>query len=141
MLKAQQVQLAMERHPDQVLVFLDVDCRVLALLDELVNIGGDVAFYVRSKFRCSGGMRFGVRSGTRVLQPTLAAARFVDEWVKLSEQAPWGEVDQTALGVAIGRSPGVPFEPLHANPVILHDSASRGVRKIRNWQRALRRIF
>jgi hypothetical protein len=85
MLKAQQVQLAMERQPDQVLVFLDVDCRVLAPLDELADIGGDVAFYVRSKFRRSGGMRFDVRSGTLVLQPTLAAARFVDEWVKLSD--------------------------------------------------------
>ena len=43
----------MDRHPDKVIVLLDVDCRVLGDLSPLAEIGGDVGFYVRTKYRRS----------------------------------------------------------------------------------------
>jgi hypothetical protein len=49
--------------------FLDVDCEVLGDLSPLAGITGDVGFYVRTKVRRSGGMRFGARSGTVVVRP------------------------------------------------------------------------
>lgn len=60
---------AMQHHSERI-VFLDVDCRVLGPLNELADVRAEVAFYVRAKLRKSGGMCFGLRSGTVVLRPT-----------------------------------------------------------------------
>ena len=147
-LKAEQVRLAMERHPYRTIVFLDVDCRVLRPLDGLADIRGDVAFYMHSRFRRHGGTKFRVRSGTIVLRPTVGASLFVETWARCCQSAPWGEVDQSALAVAIGHSPRVCIETLDirycavesdqvTSPVILHDSASRHIRKVPGWQKWL----
>ncbi len=63
MAKSAQLLAAMDRHPDKCIAFLDVDCRVLGDLSPLAGIGGGVGFYMRTKWRRSGGMRFGARSG------------------------------------------------------------------------------
>jgi hypothetical protein len=142
---------AMDRHPDKVTVFLDVDCQVLGDLSPLAKIGGDVAFYLRTKCR-SGGARFGFRSGTVVVRPTPGARAYVHAWLDAAAEAPWGDVDQAAQMFAMGRAPGTSFTMLGVEycatagdcvpePVILHDSASRGVRKIKPWQRRLRRLW
>jgi hypothetical protein len=143
---------AMDRHPDKVIVFLDVDCRVLGDLAPLAEIGGDVGFYIRTKWRRSGSMRFGARSGTVVVRPTPGARAYVRAWEDAAREAPWGDVDQSAQMVAMGRAPGTSFTMLGVEycatagdcvpePVVLHDSASRGVRKIGRWQRRLRRLW
>src|SRR5687767_2613414 len=82
MAKPGQLLAAMDRHPNEVIVFLDVDCEVLGDLTPLADITGDVAFYIRTKYRRSGGTRFGARSGTVVARPTERARRYVEAWVE-----------------------------------------------------------
>ena len=143
---------AMDRHPDKVIVLLDVDCRVLGDLSPLAEIGGDVGFYIRTKYRRSGGMRFGARSGTVVVRPTAGARAYVQAWITAAAELPWGDVDQTAQMFAMGRASGASFTmpPVEycatagdcvPEAVILHESASRGVRKIGRWQRRLHRLW
>ena len=150
--KPAQLLAAMDRHPGKCIVFLDVDCEVLGDLSPLAGIGGDVGFYMRTKWRRSGGMRFGARSGTVVVRPTPGARAYVESWEDAAREAPWGDVDQTAQMVAMGRVPGVSFTMLGVEycatdgdcvpvPVILHDSASRDVRKITRTHRRLRRVW
>jgi len=152
MRKPHEVAKALARHHDKVVIFIDVDCVVHGPLDALANIRGDVAFYVRTKYRRNGGMRFGTRSGTLVLRPTDMARAFVANWVVAASEAPWGDVDQTPLAIAIGRTPGVCIEPLDvrycategdkvSDPIILHDSASRSVRKLKPLTRLLGRLL
>jgi hypothetical protein len=152
MRKATEVMNAMARHPDRVIVFIDVDARVCGDLTPLTQLAGDVAFHVQARRRRNGGVRFRVRSGTLVIAPTPAARRFIETWAILSAGAHYGDVDQTTLMLAIGLVPGVAFTPLDlcycatagdhvANPVILHDQASRDVRKVKPWQRLVRRLI
>jgi hypothetical protein len=152
MAKPAQLLAAMDRHPGEVVIFLDVDCEVLGDLSPLASITGDVAFYIRTKFRRSGGMRYGTRSGTVVVRPTPAARRYVEAWAEAGRDAPWGDVDQTTQMIAMGCAPWCAFTVLPveycategdkvSDPVILHDSASRGVRKITPTHRRLRRIW
>jgi hypothetical protein len=70
MAKPAQLLAAMDRHPNKAIIFLDVDCEVLGDLSPLADITGDVGFFVRTKYRRSGGIRFGARSGTVVVRPT-----------------------------------------------------------------------
>ena len=51
MAKAGHILAAMDRHPDEVIVWLDVDCIVHGDLSPLADIRGDVAFRMYSKFR------------------------------------------------------------------------------------------
>ena len=152
MAKPAQLLAAMDRHPSKCIVFLDVDCTVLGDLAPLAGIGGDVGFYMRTKWRRSGGMRFGARSGTVVVRPTAKARAYVYAWIDAAAEAPWGDVDQSAQMIAMGRAPSTSFTMLGLEwcatfeddataPVILHDSASRGVRKITRLQRRLRRLL
>jgi hypothetical protein len=89
-------------------------------------------------------MPFGARSGTVVVRPTLGARAYVQAWAAAAADAPWGDVDQTAQMYAMGRVPWCSFTMLPVEycatagdcvpePVILHDSTSRGVRKIGRW--------
>jgi hypothetical protein len=97
-------------------------------------------------------MKFGCRSGTLVFAPTEDAMRFATAWDEASRSAPWGSVDQDALGIAMGRAPGVCFQSLDVrycarpvdncpNPVIFHDSASENVKKVGRNHRLLRRLW
>src|SRR5262245_5640044 len=51
MAKARHILAAMDRHPDKLIVWLDVDCIVHGDLSPLADIRGDVAFRMHSKFR------------------------------------------------------------------------------------------
>ena len=110
-------------------------------LSPLAGIGGDVGFYLRTKWRRSGGMRFGARSGTVVVRPTAGARAYVELWRRMPRGGALGDVDQTALMVAMGRVPWASFTMLGVEycatdgdkvpaPVILDDLVSRGVRKV-----------
>lgn len=150
--KPTQILAAMDRHPGKVILFLDVDCVVVRGVTHLASIIGDVGFYIATKFRRAGGTRFRVRSGTVVVRPTAAARHYIEAWAKACSMSPWGVPDQTAQMVAMGWSPGVSITVLGvedcategdrvAAPNILHDSASRGVRKSQKWQRVLRYLI
>jgi hypothetical protein len=134
--KATQVQAAMTRHPDKTIIFLDVDCRVMAPLDELAAISGDVGVYLRTRFRSNGAAKNGWRSGTMVFKPNAFARLLVHAWMDETRNAKKFAVDQDSLAVAIGRVPGLSVTMLGvewcavpgdkcAAPKILHDSASR----------------
>jgi len=153
MLKAAQVLAAMDRHPGKTVIFLDVDCLVVNKdkLLELANIEGDVGFYLRTKFRRNGGIRWATRSGTLVIRPTQAARQFIEAWRRLSDAAPGYSVDQDSLAVAMGKSPvsmtfldvrycAVPSDNL-PDPWVFHDSASKGVRKVKKIERLFARLF
>jgi hypothetical protein len=152
MAKPLAVRDAMARHPDKVVIFLDVDCEVRGDLSPLAQIVADVAFYVRSRRGRGGSIRFGIRSGTIVIRPTPAARAFVHAWVMLSEAGMVGDVDQDTLMLAVGAVPGLSLATLDArwcatpadvvtDPVILHDSASRDVRKVTRRRRILWRLL
>jgi hypothetical protein len=97
MAKASHILAAMDRHPDEVIVWLDVDCVVHGDLTSLADIRGDVAFCMPSKFRRHHkGTRSRAQSGTVVFRPTLEARQFVELWRQASERAPYGEIDQSS---------------------------------------------
>ncbi len=154
MIKADQVLKAMERHPGQTLVLLDVDCAVIseARALALADLRGDVAFYLCTKFGHRGKVRFSCRTGTMVFKPTPAARRFVETWRKWSEIAPPYAVDQDSLIVSLGKTPGCVFEPLDVrycatkndripDPWIFHDCASEGGDKISSIRRSISRLL
>ena len=65
MAKARHILAAMDRHLDEVIVWLDVDYIVHGDLSPLADIRGDVAFRMHSKFRRHHkGARFRAQSGT-----------------------------------------------------------------------------
>ncbi len=149
--KPEHVRDAITRHPGKTVIFLDVDCIVTgtaADLDRLQDIGGDIGLFIRTRVRKNGSAKFVPRSGTLVLRPTPAAALFVDAWVIEAERAPRYAVDQDALLVALGRVPHLSITTLPvaacategdkvAEPIILHESASRGLPKAGRLARAL----
>jgi len=60
MRKPAQILAAMDRHPNRAIVFLDVDCEVLAPLDALAEIKSDVAVHFMVDRRSRGyGRMFG----------------------------------------------------------------------------------
>jgi hypothetical protein len=145
----------MDRHPHQVIVWLDVDCIVHGDLSPLADIRGDVAFRMHSKFRRHHkGARFRAQSGTMVFRPTLEARQFVECWKRASESAPYGEIDQSSQVVAMAESIGTTFVPLPliycVNPdekgrvqgvIVQHDSAAVHFPKVSGWRRYVRRMM
>jgi hypothetical protein len=112
MSKPQHILAAMDRHPDQVIIWLDVDCVVFGSLASLVDIRADVAFRMHGKFRSRKGATFRAQSGTMVFRPTPEARQFVENWRTASENAPYGEIDQSSQVVAMAMSIGTTFAPL-----------------------------
>ena len=155
MAKARHILAAMDRHPDEVIVWLDVDCIVHGDLSPLADIRGDVAFRMHSKFRRHHkGARFRAQSGTMVFRPTAEARQFVEHWKRESERAPYGEIDQSSQVVAMAESIGSTFVPLSliycVNPdergkvpgvVVQHDLAAVSFPKVSGWRRYIGRLI
>lgn len=139
--KPEHLLRAIDRHPDKIVIYLDVDCHVIGGLDELVAPGCDVAFHIRARRRWNGDLKFAIRPGTYVSHPTAAARALAENWADECRRAPWGDVDQTPLALALVRTRGLVVRPLPVefcatagdkvrDPYILHDSASRGRAKV-----------
>src|SRR6185436_11079559 len=92
---------AMDRHPDQVIVWLDVDYIVHGDLSPLADIRGDVAFRMHSKFRRHHKGRSRVPWCSA---PSPEARQFAECWKLASERAPNGEIDQSSQVAAMNRS-------------------------------------
>lgn len=157
MAKAGQVLAAMDRHPNEVVIFLDVDCQVHGDLSPLASLRGDIGLYMPVKRKSDGTMtavRFKPHSGTLVVRPTPQARQFVEAWAMLSREARRTDVDQTTLALAMNQACGVAIELLHpkwcATPgytepdaVIRHDEASQSqprMGKAGRWLHALRTV-
>ena len=66
--KIVQILAVMDRHPDKVIILLDVDCTVHGDLTPPADIRGDVAFRVRTGYRRRKGTNCAVQSGTVVVR-------------------------------------------------------------------------
>jgi hypothetical protein len=150
--KAWEAGKFLDKHEGKTVMLVDVDCQILRPLDDLIeNFRGDVGFYISTRFRRSGGLKIRARSGTMVFAPTPQARTFVTLWDQQCALAPKYEVDQTALLVGIVRATFATFQgiPLKycciegecSDAVILHDSASRHVKKVKNWRKKLMAVF
>jgi hypothetical protein len=153
MAKSHQLLAAMDRHPDKVIVFLDVDCDVRAPIAPLADlVSADVGFYIRSKRSSSGRIKLGsIRSGTLVVRPTSGARAFVELWAAESKSSRWGEVDQDTMLLTIGKTHACSFQNIPVaycatvgdkvqSPAIFHDSASRGIAKVGRMARRLHNL-
>lgn len=152
MRKPSMLLAAMNAHPSDTVIFLDVDCEVMSSLAPLADVRGDMAVHFRCRFLRDGTPRLNARSGTIIVRPTDRARIFVENWADLSAKAPRGSVDQRTLPAAIASTPGLTVESLDvafcavpsdgvADPVILHDSASRGASKIPSLMRTIFHTF
>ena len=137
--KASEVAKAMQRNPDKVIVWLDVDCIVKGDLSPLAELWGvDVAVYMHGRRKRMGGYKLHAITRTIVLRPTVEARAFVAEWEKLSASARFGDVDQTTFLLALAASTGTSFQPLERkwsavegeDGIIVHGRASRDAIKI-----------
>lgn len=138
--KPSMMRQAMIDNPGDVILFLDVDCSVRGSIDRIermVDIRGDVGFFVRTRLRSNGKPAFLPRSGTAVLRPTEATELFLDAWVKASDSAHKHANDQDTLVVALGKVPELTVTMLPnaacavaadgvADPIILHDRGPKG---------------
>ncbi len=111
--KAAHVLAAIDRNPGKTIIFLDVDCEVIRAdkVRELVQVDGDVAFYLKTRFRRAGGSN-GKPGRARSSFNRLRGAEFVDVWRDISALAPIYSIDQDSLAVAMGRVPGCVFHIL-----------------------------
>jgi hypothetical protein len=152
--KAEQVLNAMDRHPGKTIFFLDVDCEVVdpGRLLVLKDMSADVGFYLHTRFRKSGGIKWEVRSGTLVIQPTREARNFVETWRDKSYDAPAYCNDQDTLMVAMGKCPDCAFRLLDVrycaivfdnieDPYVFHSSASVNTPKATKWKKRFARWF
>jgi hypothetical protein len=151
MVKPQQILAAMDCHPDQVIIWLDVDCVVYGDLSPLAETRADVAFRMHSSFRRHHrGARFRAQSGTMVFAPTPEARQFVENWKTASEKAPYGEIDQSSQVVAMAMSVGTTFAPLPPiyceNPdewfmeAVIRHSSARATLRLPRTRSALRHL-
>ena len=151
LIKARQIQEAMTRNPDSVVVYLDVDSTVHGDLSPLEHLSADVAVYMKSRVRRSGwhNGRYTMHAIARtiVFKPNAGARAFVAKWIEHSEGALLGDVDQTFFLTAMAASTGTSFQPLdwkwsatRAQPgIITHDNASKDTAKVTRIDRWLGR--
>lgn len=146
--KPYEILNAMSRHPRKTIVFLDVDCEARGSLADLASIEADIAMHMRCRYSAGGLPMLRARSGTLVLRPTALARAFVGNWYEASAEATCGSVDQRTLPLAIARTPGLTVGVLDVKycatgsdkviePVILHDNASKGARKVPGFVRSI----
>lgn len=139
-----EIRDAMRRNPTKTVIFLDVDCRVLAPLEPLADIPGDVGVCLNGRADKKGRQKIRARSGTMVFKPTEGARDFVDAWALRSTTSLKGANDQTTLAMTLSAHPvtlttiGLEWCAIPAdgrNAKILHTSASAalGLHGWINW--------
>jgi hypothetical protein len=148
--KASHILDAMDRHPDKVIIWLDVDCTVHGDLAPLAEQSGDVGLHYSIKRRKGRALIMRLQSNTLVFKPTKAARGLVEAWRTRSLQATLGEDDEATLTHAIVETPGIPLCQIdsrwvtsptrpHPEPVIMQSFASRDAPKVRKVLRFIHR--
>jgi hypothetical protein len=141
----------MGRSPDRVVIFIDVDCIVQGDLSPLADLHGDVALNIAVQRKRGRGIWMRARAGTLVVKPNSRARRFVELWRDHCASAEYGDDDETALSRTIIEVSDVTIQQLdrkwrslagyeRPEDVIIHDSASRGMAKIRGIVRLISRL-
>lgn len=149
---------AMDRYPEHVIVWLDVDCTVHGDLAPLARCRADVAAFAQTRRlptrpgatrRGRQRLRYNVRSGTMVFRPTSEARGFAECWAALCADAAACDHDQDGLLLTLGQATRATFEALGpqwcardtetvANAVIVHASARRD--QMTTWARLAERL-
>jgi hypothetical protein len=122
-MKAAAILRAMDRHPGVKLIWLDVDCRVIGDISPLLAIESDFAAHFKSRqmklanYRYAGEYRAVVHpwSGTMVVSPTSRARKLIEAWRDAETDAIPLDPDETTLGLALARVPGLTVTFLHHN--------------------------
>jgi hypothetical protein len=133
----------MTRHPDRVIIFIDVDCIVTGDLSPFANLQGDIALHIAIQKQRGRGIWLRARAGTLVLKPNARARKFVQSWIEQCQQATFGEDDETALARTILTETGATIQQLDRkwrslagdkapDAIIIHNSASRSLPKVRS---------
>ncbi len=145
--------LARRDHPNENLIFMDVDCRVRGDISEILNTRGDVA--MRTKGTAKGTQR-ALKPTTRVLlvRPTSGADAFIAGWEASCRRARGGQSAEFMLIHAMSDSPenysvgtlpirlaGIELHDAPPDAVIVHDSIRDPSRPAWALRRSLQRFF
>lgn len=145
--------LARRDHPNDNLVFMDVDCRVRGDISEILQARGDVA--MRTKGTAMGS-RQALKPATRVmlLRPTTGTDAFIRGWEAACQRARPGNSAEYMLIEAMSDSPenysigtlpikyaGIELHDAPAGAVIVHDSIRDPTRPAWALRRGLQRYF
>jgi hypothetical protein len=150
LVKAQHILGAMDRHPDKVIIWLDVDCTVRGDLAPLAQLRGDVGIHHYQKMRRGRYLITRIRSATLTFRPTPGARRFVEAWHSYSRAATVGEDDEATLTRAMLTTPDVTISQIphkwsatlgkySAESIIVHSYASWETPKVYRINRFLHR--
>jgi hypothetical protein len=156
--KPNMVQRAMREHPNDVIVFMDVDCEVRGPLDDVSKTAADLTCSLFVKRR-RGRQRNDLSSRVIVVRPTPGAHQLVNHWIQQCQEAnsiapEYG--DECALMVALSRCTTASWSAIDprfagrelpqapAGAVIVHDSAHessstmrRVHRSFKTWKRSV----
>jgi hypothetical protein len=110
-------------YPDDILILMDVDCRVRGNIDDIVECPGDIA--LRTK-KTSVGSRNALKPCTRVMivRPTPGSAAFIAAWQAVCESSLSGSAE-AVLMISMSDSPDyypVGTMPLRYAGMELHDA-------------------
>lgn len=146
MLKPAMVLEAMRRHPTKTVVFVDADAVVTGDLTKLVS-DADIALYWRAKRKRAGRIVLKPMSGTLVIKNNDRARRFIENWNAATAECRFDDTDETALALAISRTPGITISTIDhglvcvgdkvGGAVVTHAKANREHRKVKPWTRTV----
>lgn len=143
---------ARREYPSEILVLMDVDCRVRANIDGILQSPGDVA--MRTK-RTTVGNRHALKPCTRVmvLRPTPGSAAFVGAWQAACESPLGGSAEGVLMqsmsdspeSYTVGTMPiryaGMELHDAPADALIVHDSIRDPTRPLWASRRRVRKYF
>ena len=109
--KPSMVQRAMRAHPNEVIMFMDVDCQIIGPIAGAVTAAADVSCYLNVKKR--GRRQFGdMSSRVMVIRPTPGARAWIEAWEQACREETAESSDEPALMVALGRCAGATWSAL-----------------------------
>lgn len=144
---------ARKDYPEDVLVLMDIDCRVRGDINGILHSPGDVA--LRTK-RTTAGRRYALKPCTRVmvLRPTAGSTAFVSAWQAACQSSLRGSAEavlmlsmsDTPESYSVGTMPlryaGMELHDAPADALIVHDSIRDPTRPLwatrRRFQKYLR---
>jgi hypothetical protein len=140
--KATQALAAMDRHPNKIIILMDIDFEAKDDLTYLANAPGDIALRISARRRRKGPARIYLSSRVIVMKPTTGARRFIERWKELSSKPNVGDTDEAYLGLAAGSIDGCMISNLDKERLYLalaHSEASAAAR-MNDLQRGIARI-
>ncbi len=145
--------LARREHPNENLIFMDVDCRVNGDISKILDSRGDISMRIKGT---AMGSRQALKPGTRVMlvRPNIGADAFIADWAAACQRASDGNSAEYMLIQAMSDSPenysvgtlsikyaGMELHDAPADAVIVHDSIRDPTRPGWALRRASQKYF